>query len=251
MTKLMTLHQVAELLAIPPSTLRYWDKQGLIQLSRGANHYRQISLHNLVNIIDVMQFREMDISIEQVKQTPLMDETALLALLAENKTKLTQKIKAIKQIIHKIELKQRALNRVMALKNHSLISEYKQLGTIYQADLDYAFDIQGYLSPFQSADIYYPSNLDHEIAGMFCPSRSKIILREADNQPRLCLTGLMYRDNLTGEHNLAELCHTAVAMGYQVEQVISQFLAFANNQESGLRDYFEVWLMVEERQTAQ
>lgn len=250
MMKWMTLHQVAELLAIPTSTLRYWDKQGLIQLNRGRNHYRQVSLDDLVNIIDVMQFREMEIPLEQVKQTPTMDEIALWALLAEHKTKLKQTIQSMKQTIRKIELRQQALDRITALKHHSLIAEYKQLKTIYQADLNCAADIQAYLSPFQSADIYYPADLDHETAGMFCPSRSKIMLCEADSHPRLYLTGLMYRDNRTGEHNLAELYHIAVTMGYEVERIISQFLAFAYDEKAGLRDYFEVWFAVNDQATA-
>ncbi|WP_133544172.1 MerR family transcriptional regulator [Mesocricetibacter intestinalis] len=48
MKALFKLDQVAKLLNIPTSTLRYWDKQGLIRFERNRqNQYRQISLHNL------------------------------------------------------------------------------------------------------------------------------------------------------------------------------------------------------------
>ncbi|WP_133544175.1 hypothetical protein [Mesocricetibacter intestinalis] len=188
----------------------------------------------------------MDIAVEQVKQIYKMDESALLALLTENKHKLGEQIKQIKQSLKKIELKQRALERIMQLKSQPLCVEYKQLPAIYAVDLYQAEDVKQSITPFQSADLFLPEKPEDCQFGMFLPNKTGKLLRPADSEARLYLTGLLTWNHYSNQHNLVQLFDECKAMGYRPCYAVSNFLAFAADSRRGTQDYAEVWIAAEQ-----
>ncbi|NLB89682.1 MAG: MerR family transcriptional regulator, partial [Clostridiales bacterium] len=57
--------EVAKILGVAPSKLRYWDTKGLIRLERNQeNNYRTFSFQTIMDICDVIFYRDLSISIE-------------------------------------------------------------------------------------------------------------------------------------------------------------------------------------------
>ena len=107
----LSLKAVSNILDIPASTLRYWDKEGLVAFERNwQNYYRQVSVNTLLELLDVLDYREMDMPIGKIKQIPQMTTNDLSQLLAENRAVLQGKIAKLEQTLAKIALKEQALS---------------------------------------------------------------------------------------------------------------------------------------------
>ncbi|MDD0824752.1 MerR family transcriptional regulator [Mannheimia sp. AT1] len=113
----LSLKAVSNILDIPTSTLRYWDKEGLVAFNRNwQNDYRQVSVNTLLELLDVLDYREMDVPIGKIKQIPQMTTNDLSQLLAENRAVLQGKIAKLEQTLAKIDLKEQALARLKELE---------------------------------------------------------------------------------------------------------------------------------------
>lgn len=68
MNDLFTIGEVAELLNVPTATLRFWEEKGLFSVSKGANRYRRYTVRDLLQIADVIFFRNLGVPVSQVRQ---------------------------------------------------------------------------------------------------------------------------------------------------------------------------------------
>lgn len=100
-----SLKEVSELLQIPKSTLRYWEKENLIRsLRHPDNDYRNYTVEDLVVIIDVMFYRNLNVSVDTLKSIYQLSIPEHIELLQKNDQDIDDKINkliAIKENIHK------------------------------------------------------------------------------------------------------------------------------------------------------
>ena len=69
MKEYYNIKEVARLLQIPTSTLRYWDDEGVIHAERdGENNYRKFSLSSIIELSMVSFYRNIGIPIRDLKQ---------------------------------------------------------------------------------------------------------------------------------------------------------------------------------------
>lgn len=238
----LSLKAVSKILNIPASTLRYWDKEGLVAFERNwQNDYRQVSVNTLLDLLDVLDYREMDVPIGKIKQIPQMTTGDLSQLLAENRAVLQGKIAKLEQTLAKIDLKEQALQRLKALEQTEPTLIYRQMPPVYRVDLQDTDEVKKYLVPFQSADLLHADNPDHWQAGMWTENRSGEVLRTADRQPMPYLNGLL-RFGRDGRDNSARFISLAYKMGYRPQYIVVQYLAAAHHPEYGLCDYHECWV---------
>ncbi|QLB18358.1 MerR family transcriptional regulator [Mannheimia granulomatis] len=239
----LSLQEVSKILGIPASTLRYWDKEGLVAFDRDQqNAYRQVSLFTILDLLDVLDYREMDVPICKIKQTPQMTADELLALLDENRIAQKNKIIKLQQILSKINLKEQALRRLQTLEQKKPTIVYRQMPAIYKVDLQDMDDVRKYLIPMQAADLLHADDAGYWMAGMWWENGCGKILRPADTQPMTYLNGLLRFERENRKENSNELFDLARKMGYRPQYVIFQFLAVARHPECGLCDYHECWI---------
>lgn len=62
------IKDAAKHLGIAPSTLRYWENEGLVLPERNReNEYRQYSLHNLIDASEIAFYRQLGVPIKELK----------------------------------------------------------------------------------------------------------------------------------------------------------------------------------------
>ena len=62
------ISKVAAIMGVRASTLRFWESKGLVNFERNEeNRYRVPSAQNLLQTVDVMLYRSLDMSIEEIK----------------------------------------------------------------------------------------------------------------------------------------------------------------------------------------
>lgn len=59
--------QVSKLLNLTPQTLRFYESQGLIHPKKAANGYRQYTMENIREIQDIIYYRSIDMSLEEIR----------------------------------------------------------------------------------------------------------------------------------------------------------------------------------------
>lgn len=243
----LSLQEVSKILRVPASTLRYWDKEGLVAFERDQqNDYRRISLFTLSDLLDVLEYREMDVPINKVKQASQMTSDELLSLLDENRTVLQDKIAKLQQTLFKIDRKEQALQRLNTLKQKKPALVYRQMPPIYKVDLQDIEDVRKYLTLMQAADLLHTDDAAYWAAGMWTENGSGKILRPADTQPMPYLNGLLCFERENKKENCEELYRLARQIGYRPQYVIFQFLAAVHHPEQGLCDYHECWIELTE-----
>lgn len=245
----LSLQEISKILGIPTSTLRYWDKEGLVTFKRNLqNDYRQVSVFTLLDLLDVLDYREMEMPNSKIKQTPQMTTDELLALLSENRIELQAKITKLQQTLSKIDLKEWALQRLKTLEQRKPTLVYRQMPPIYKVDLQNKDDIRKYLAPMQAMDLLYADENSYWTAGMWTESSSGKILRPADTRPMPYLNGLLCFSRDPKQNNneqFEKLFNLAYEIGYRPQYVMFQFLTSAHHPEYGLCDYHECWITLE------
>lgn len=243
--EVLRFSDVAKMLEIPASTLRYWDKEGLVRFERRLNNdYRQVSRNTLMTLLDVLDYRNMGISIEQIKQTPHMQLADLQALLAESEQALRENMRRMEETLAKIRIKTQALQQAQRLADAAPERISLQLPAIYAADLNNAAEIKHYLAPMQGVDVLRAGEGAEWRAGLWAPRdtlrQGGKLLRPADAAPMPYLHALLYfgRD---GRNNLKQLLELAGAGG-SPRQVIAQYLGTARDAAYGLCDYHACWI---------
>lgn len=95
----MTIHKLAKLAGVSVRTLHYYDEIGLLRPSRiGENGYRYYESAEIARLQQIMFFRELDFSLERIKEildSPGFDQHLALQ---EHKRLLLLKKRAITKI---------------------------------------------------------------------------------------------------------------------------------------------------------
>jgi DNA-binding transcriptional MerR regulator len=95
-----TIKQLAELAATSVRTLHYYDEIGLLKPeSRGANGYRQYGEQAIVRLQQIMFFRELDFSLEEIKTIVSSPGFDVLEALQSHKVLLEKRKKRIDELL--------------------------------------------------------------------------------------------------------------------------------------------------------
>ena len=69
MEKYFQIGEIADLLQVNRSKLRFWEQQGLLQLERDQdNHYRQYTFSDLLRVTDIIFYRNLHFSTDELRQ---------------------------------------------------------------------------------------------------------------------------------------------------------------------------------------
>ena len=95
-----TIKQLAELAGTSVRTLHYYDEIGLLKPeSRGANGYRQYGEQAIVRLQQIMFFRELDFSLEEIKTIISSPGFDVLEALQSHKVLLEKRKKRIDELL--------------------------------------------------------------------------------------------------------------------------------------------------------
>ena len=87
----MTIKEVEEKLGIPRASIRFYEKEGLIDPKRGENGYREYSEGDVATLRKVILFRKLGLSVSDIEDI-LDGSLALTDALTANVTKLEEQL---------------------------------------------------------------------------------------------------------------------------------------------------------------
>lgn len=237
MESITKISDVSKALGVPASTLRYWDKQGLLRFERNDdNNYRQFSFETMVDICDIILFRELEVPLYILKQREDMTMDDLSDLFSETKKDFTATIEHLQLVIERISAREEKLARLIQLKSEKPTIQRKKMSPIHSFDFTNRELVQSYLQdPTQSADML--TERDY-ICGIFSETVDSPLLREVDKIEKNYLHALTWTskevapsiDNILKQEGISK---------NDIGEVIFQYLT-SLNEDDMYKDYFEV-----------
>lgn len=107
--------EIADFFQIPKSKLRYWDKEGLIRLSRNSgNDYREYSLKAVSEVANVAFYRSINVSIKELKKLSEMDIYGLRQILESTQRRIDQEIANMQKTQERLQKKIKSIAKVKA-----------------------------------------------------------------------------------------------------------------------------------------
>ena len=105
MNNTYTIGEVASMLGITIDAIRFYEKKGLVHPQvNPKNKYRLFTIANILELLDVIYYREFDLSISEIRSV-LQSGTkeSMQCMLKEKKDEAKQRIKYETEMIQKIE----------------------------------------------------------------------------------------------------------------------------------------------------
>jgi DNA-binding transcriptional MerR regulator len=116
-TDRVNIGTVSATFGIPASTLRYWESAGLIAIDRDAqNNYRGFSYDDLLIVSDLIDLHNLGISMKRMRDFPKMSLHEIERLYLEKDGALTNQIAKLTEILHKVRLTCRLIQKFNALQ---------------------------------------------------------------------------------------------------------------------------------------
>lgn len=106
------IKDAARYLDVAPSTLRYWESEGLIRTERNPeNDYRQYSLHSLIDASEIAFYRKLGVPVKELKEYNDLTVDALDDALDRTALDLERRIAELDSMKLQLE-KQQELNAI-------------------------------------------------------------------------------------------------------------------------------------------
>lgn len=104
MSETYTIKEISELFNIPKSTLRYWESEGAISsLRNDLNNYREYSTDNLIQICDIIFYRNLNLPLKQLDKIRNMNISETEELFINSRAKINKQISELESTKSKIE----------------------------------------------------------------------------------------------------------------------------------------------------
>ncbi|MCW1968120.1 MAG: MerR family transcriptional regulator [Anaerolineae bacterium] len=114
---MFTVKQLAKLAGITPRTLHYYDEVGLLKPTQlGGNGYRYYGEAALLQLQQILLYRELDLSIDEIKKIMGRPDFDILAALEGHKSALSQRIVHMQRLVATVE------HTILHLKGHTTMS---------------------------------------------------------------------------------------------------------------------------------
>lgn len=169
-TKNLTVNELAKILNINVTTVRYYNRKGLFWSERNENNYRYYDEKNIQNFKIILYLRKIGFSIEAIKK---MREIVVSQNYETIVKMIHEKEEECRREIEKIE------KNIKDLENYRKHMEY--MNDIIKIDSDYVmFDTETNEMKKKNSGIFYIKNDEGEEYGIFYVE-SEISDREAVN----------------------------------------------------------------------
>ena len=123
---MMKIKQVEELVGITRKNIRFYEEQGLLNVERAENGYREYHQEDIIRLQEIKLFRKMDISIEEMKL--LFEKKKSLQICLEQHLKELEHrkegISKMQEICERLILEHQSLE---SLKAEDCLEEIEQM----------------------------------------------------------------------------------------------------------------------------
>lgn len=243
MEQRLQIGEVADLLQINSSKLRYWEQQGLLRLERETeNNYRQYSLQDLLRITDILFYRNLQFSTREVRQ--LLEQSA-----GDMERELEQKQREIEaQLLSLLHIKQEIMTRRDCLQEAVRLQQQPyQLGVpdfvrMREFREDHAADWQLMLWN-QNSSVTLQRWEDDEVLYGVPAEDDETVIWQLQQGTQYAEVLLRYEIKKQQYIDIRQHCQALREMNWQVGQIVSRFL-FSANEDGISYDFYKGWIEV-------
>lgn len=249
MKQTFNIGEIANFFQLPASTFRYWEETGLITPSKNTqNDYREYSLNDLMTISDILFYKNLGLSLNQISK---MDQTEVAYHQQLFQEKMVSLEKQKKQLDRQIQKVQYHLTAIEAF--HKLQTEPFQLTDIdteciVPFELIEINKLKQYIeNPYLYSRVQHSSHLEREQRGLTIPfsqgiklPAEQILWKKTNSRYIACLL----KEEITKDYpnNLRSLLDK-VSAKHKTGYVISRFLLCA--EENGkLYDFYKTYIEI-------
>ncbi|PXV84891.1 MerR family transcriptional regulator [Lachnotalea glycerini] len=223
----LSIGEISQLLNVPKSTLRYWDSENLIDLTRNdVNNYREYSRHTLIALSDMVYYRSLNMPLKEMKRlkavTPKDLKDSLIALDKNLENEIDRLLKS------KAELKKRMINinTYMEIVNRPYQQEAIDFKVLYSFDYQNPEAWSECISDQYENLIYYDNDTSCPQIGMTkaFSTKSRLLWKEKDkNQSYITFPLAVGYGNPTREDFLPHI-DILKSMGYETGKIFGRYL---------------------------
>lgn len=249
--KLLTVGQVAEIMKLPKSKIRYWDDMNLLTSSRNQqNGYRMFDMEDILTISDIDFYRRLDIPINKMTNLYRKSPEELWTILDETETRVAAELAELEKKQQGINHRKDQLLSLIELKEKEFIDEPLDVERIIPIDLKDPKELQTYIDNPSSLVVY--SNADHEkeLSYGFAVT-TKEFAEEVTIWQQTEQTKYEYKQFLLTiksddplENNFQSMKEKLKEQGYQTGTMIGRYIMTAEDQDGFYRDYYKTWIEV-------
>ena len=252
LTVIASIDQVSKLLDIPKSTLRYYDREGIIQSKRHEdkdNAYRIYSRQDILTLFDFLQYRKLDISVKDIQDLNSLSIEARHDKLHEWIDANQRKVQEIMEVNNELLWNLAIIQKYLLLKEQGYrITDTISISKINEFHVLQPAHVQQWLnSPFSSTYtlLYDGSCPDLAYEGLSNVENydSPIIWTPEESTGRYidCLTWTRYASPY--ENNIDEHLSWLKEHDLTPGKIICLFLLPIVDEETGeRRDVYHTWI---------
>lgn len=241
---LYTVSQVAGLLQLPASMIRYWDDQGLIHSTRHPeNDYRLFTLEDIILINDIDFYRKLGTPIKQIKDLERKTIDERFQLLEKTETIIAEEIYSLQQKQTRLRQRKIQLNHLMSMQEMIPVEAAPSISQIIKVDID---------------DPYISNQLleDSSNLGVLLDANGQIIdfgfasVKMTESEPYLWKNDhpivSYYEFLLTIDQEEAATIDAVRRIIFDKHlipgKIIGQYLMSAANEEGEYTEYYRAWI---------
>ena len=124
---MFTVKQLSKLAGVTPRTLHHYDAIGLLKPSRiGENGYRYYGEGSLLRLQQILLYRELDMSLEDIKSIVSRRDFDVLGALQSHKLALKQQVARLDRLIETVEKTMEHLKGETQMNNNDLFNGFTE-----------------------------------------------------------------------------------------------------------------------------
>lgn len=249
--KLLTVGQVAEMMNLPKSKIRYWDDMNLLTSSRNRdNGYRMFDMEDLLTLSDIDFYRRLDIPINKMTNLYRKSPEELWAILDETETRVVAELAELEKRQQGIKRRKEQILSLIELKEKGFTDEPLDVERIIPIDLNDPNELKDYIENPANLIVYNEGKSSKEFIYGFSVKKDEFIeeqtLWQKSDQPekrrkQFLLT--IQSDNPL-ENNFYQVQQLLNEQGYQTGTAIGRYIMTAEDKEGRYTDFYKTWIDV-------
>ncbi|MGX7263273.1 MerR family transcriptional regulator [Enterococcus crotali] len=249
--KLLTVGQVAEIMKLPKSKIRYWDDMNLLTSSRNRhNGYRMFDMEDILTISDIDFYRRLDIPINKMTNLYRKSPEELWSILDETETRVAAELTELEKKQQGIKHRKDQLLSLIKLKEKEFIDEPLDVERIIPIDLKDPNELQTYIDNPSSLVVYIENDHEDEIIYGFAVTTKEFMEEETiwqqPEQPKYAYKQflLTIKSDDPLENNFQVMKEKLEQEGYRTGTMVGRYIMTAEEQDGFYRDYYKAWIEV-------
>lgn len=248
-TQYLNIGALSDLFSIPTSTLRFWEKKGLIKADRIiSNNYRIYDYQTILKLTDLIHMKNMGMSLENMKKYPIMNLGQLEDLYSTHEDMLLETIKHYEEVHKRVTETRRLIQEfnMLTVSEEITISDPDIMQIIPHNRIDDKEVWKKYFSgQYQFGAIIFEK--DKGEAWGWIPSSieedTEAIWEYKEGEKEYALFALWVDVYDRSKNNLKELSYKCLNMGFTPGITVARYICTALEGDSR-KDCYKAWVEI-------